>query len=217
MLLRRWHTNTVEVLDLAAVRREQGERKQEYPAASSPVTSATASGGVDSAARKRKSDGEGHVQTKEERQREGIAACKEGDTRRSTSEHYRPYSGEAAWRLLPTRLPSKGGGASAVAVGASIFVFLHGNRVLRYDPVLDAYTQLSALPVEDWHCFDVCAAGAGGVQAAEVYVVGGASRGAWSKVAYLYHTQLDTWRQLPSMPQAKRRVACSVLLEPAHS
>lgn len=200
-----WHTNTVEVLDLAAVRREQdaGEGFSKRDTAS-----------VYEEEKKDDACAES-VQTKEERRLAGIKACEEGDTRRSTTAAYRPYQGSAQWTVLPTRLPSKGGGASAVAVGDHIFVFLHGKRVCRYDSAHDAYTELSELPVEDWHCFDVCAvSGQGGrVQAAEVYVVGGASKGAWTKVAYLYNTQHDSWIELPSMPQAKRRMACSVVLE----
>ena len=77
--------------------------------------------------------------------------------------------------------------------------------------------QLTALPVEDWHCFDVASVsvpqGGTSLESEEVYVVGGASRGVWSKVAYLYNTRLDSWKKLPDMPQAKRRMACSVLLD----
>lgn len=200
-----WHTNTVEVLDLAAVRREQNAEDISMKRIIDSVYEESKKGDF----------GAESVQTKEERRQAGIKACEEGDTRRSTTAAYRPYQGEAQWMMLPTRLPSKGGGASAVTVGDHIFVFLHGKRVCRYDPVHDAYSELSELPVEDWHCFDVCTLSEqdGCVQAPEVYVIGGASKGAWAKVAYLYNTECDTWMELPPMPQAKRRMACSVVLD----
>lgn len=215
----RWHTNTVEVLDLATVRREQQDQKivsttEPLVDSGNSVTGDCATSPTKKAKCSTPSVEPNLVQTKEERRLAGIKACEEGDTRRSVTESYQPYRGEAKWTVLPTLLPSKGGGASAVTVGDFIYVFLHGKRVCRFDPACDSYLELSELPVEDWHCFDVCAViGPDGVQAEEVYVIGGASKGAWSKVAYLYNTRLDTWDQLPSMPQAKRRMACSIIMD----
>jgi hypothetical protein len=206
----------VEVLDIDAVQREREQRQ--------------AGGGAEDLPRKRESDAEAcggsaantlperepePVQTKEERRGEGAA-----DTRRSVAAGYRGYEGGEQWRVLPSRLPSRGGGASAVAVGDLVFVFLHGKGVCSYDPTADRYSELTPLPVEDWHCFDVTAVSAPSSdpgspprQAEEVYVIGGASKGAWAKVAYLFHTRLRSWRQLPAMPQAKRRMAAAVVLD----
>lgn len=55
---------------------------------------------------------------------------------------YKSYCGAARWQLLTQRLPSRGGGASAITVGDRIFLFLHGQGggVCCYDPVADRYS-----------------------------------------------------------------------------
>lgn len=192
----------MEVLDLKAIQSER-EKFRDMSSASSLISEGD--------------EGSNAVQTKEERR--GECSVGEGaeervtvvDTRRSVAADYQGYSGAVRWEELSCRLPVRGGGCSAVTVGDRIFVFLHGSAggVCSFDPAGEKFSALTPLPVEDWHCFDVtCVTGA-----EEVYVIGGASKGAWAKVAYLYHTRLDSWRRLPDMPQAKRRMAATVLME----
>lgn len=109
------------------------------------------------------------------------------------------------WTELPARVPFAGE-LSAVSVEPFIFLFLNGKGVVRYDPADDTHTQLSDLPVEDWHCFDTVHIGGG-----HVMVLGGTSKGVWTTAAFDYDVRLDEWTQLPSMTQAKRRAACTAL------
>jgi hypothetical protein len=118
----------------------------------------------------------------------------------------------SGWVTLPTRLPYSGG-ASAVTLRPYIFVFLHGRAVCRYDPILDSYNLLSALPVINWHCFDAKADSTDDGDGRFVYLVGGSSNGKWGDFAYRYDAQEDSWLCLPPMPQAKRRCACAIVDE----
>mmetsp|Transcript_14448 Transcript_14448/g.21718 ORF Transcript_14448/g.21718 Transcript_14448/m.21718 type:complete len:368 (-) Transcript_14448:139-1242(-) len=110
------------------------------------------------------------------------------------------------WRQLENRIPATGG-VTAVALSPYIFLFLHGKYVARYDPEDDSYTRLSDLPVFDWHCFDATA-----ISSTQIVLLGGAAGGKWSKVVYKYDAQNDTWEDMPSMKQAKRRCACAAVL-----
>lgn len=93
-------------------------------------------------------------------------------------------------------LPSSGP-CSAIAVGGGdaeeVFVFMHGKHVLWYNAEEDSYEQRSALPLAEWYCFDVATVGK------DVYCVGGAEKGKWSKAFYRYDTAADSWEALPSM------------------
>ena len=227
----RWHTDTAEVLDIAAVQQEQQQQaiSQEKGDISPTVLSDDTLDGDNSVlvpAYKRTSDeslptpiNPETVQTKEERQRNAGVL----DTRRSIIGAFKSYKGSQTWQILPQKLPARGGGVSAVTVGDFIYLFVHGQGggVCKYDASIDSYSELSPLPVDDWHCFDVTAVDftepdGTCVQSTDVYVTGGTSKGTWSKVSYLYSTQSGEWLQLPSMPQAKRRVACSFMLDIGH-
>lgn len=202
-----WHTDTAEVLDIAAAKKEIRLKKDKKR---NDIMSEYCSSEI-----AQNNDMDSHikvvVQTKEERRGDGGVV----DTRRSTTADYRPFVGSdnnnIQWQLLTQRLPRKGGGTSAVTVHGRIYVFFHGQGggVCWYDPHTDKYSELNPLPVDDWHCFDVTPLEV----LNSVYVIGGTSRGVWSKVAYMYNTLNDSWQELPPMPQAKRRVACSVILD----
>jgi hypothetical protein len=99
------------------------------------------------------------------------------------------------------------GPTSAVTVGGIVYVFIHGREVYRYDHKNDEYTRLSALPLPEWYCFDVCAL------AHYVYLIGGATKGTWSKATYLYNTLTDMWTQLPDMRVQRRRCAAALVYE----
>ena len=49
------------------------------------------------------------------------------------------------------------GGCSACVHGSSIYVFLWGRCLLKYDVDSDSYLPLAALPLPEWHGFAVCA------------------------------------------------------------
>jgi hypothetical protein len=129
------------------------------------------------------------------------------------------------WAQLPTRIPCSGG-VSAVAVYPFIYLFLHGRHVCRYDPEADTYTNLSPLPVHDWHCFDAKgvspsilpedrpATHTEGLGTTQIYLLGGASSGKWGTFAFRYDIPSDSWTELCAMTQAKRRLACAVVREP---
>lgn len=203
-----WHTNTIEVIDLLSVMKElknetefQATKKMKGDNASKSVV-----------------DESGYiVQTKEAR-RSGGEGEGEADLRRSIiSDSYQKYSGCSGWRVLETVLPTVRGGVSAITIGDVIYLFLHGKGVYSFDPESETITELSELPVPDWHCFDVTSAdkmkSKDTIASDEVYVIGGASNGAWSKLAFVYNTRQNNWHQLPSMPQAKRRMACTVFMD----
>ena len=109
---------------------------------------------------------------------------------------------QAVWVQLPRKVPAAGE-LRAVTVDPYIFLFLNGRNVVRYDTTDDSHTTLSALPLEDWHCFDAVHVGGG-----HVLLLGGSSKGAWTSAVYDYDVRTDSWTALPPMPQAKRRCAC---------
>jgi hypothetical protein len=149
-------------------------------------------------------------------------SCDDPHWHTDTAEVYDtvPSSSPSMWAQLPSRLPASGG-VSAVSVYPFIYLFLHGRHVCRYDPEVDTYTALSSLPVPDWHCFDakgVCSSSlesaCEGLGTTQIYLIGGASKGKWGTFAYRYDLPTDTWTELCSMKQAKRRLACVVVREP---
>jgi N-acetylneuraminic acid mutarotase len=101
------------------------------------------------------------------------------------------------------------GPCSAVAVGAYVFVLMHGRSVLRYCPGSDSYTALEELPLREWFCFDATACGT------DLYVHGGAAAGVWSKAFYKYDTLTNTWEELPQMMKQRRRCAGAIIEGPS--
>jgi hypothetical protein len=155
-------------------------------------------------------------------------SCDDTHWHTATTEVFDTNSPTGQWAQLPTRIPCSGG-VSAVAVYPFIYLFLHGRNVCRYDPEADSYTNLSALPVHDWHCFD--AKGVSpvsppsllgedhpshmeGLGTTQIYLLGGASSGKWGTFAFRYDIPSDSWSELCAMTQAKRRLACAVVREP---
>eukprot|EP01041_Mallomonas_annulata_P000754 gene754-1439_t len=110
------------------------------------------------------------------------------------------------WRSL--RNMPLSGGAGTAAVGDFIYIFVHGQRVLKYCPTSDSYHTLSSLPLPEWFCFDVVTINA------EIYILGGATVGKWTQAAYSYNTLTDTWTPLPPMIKARRRCAAALVLVP---
>ena len=102
-------------------------------------------------------------------------------------------------------LPSPGP-ASAVTIGDYIYVILHGKRIMRYCPLSDTYTNLAALPLKEWFCFDVTSLGY------LVYLHGGVSQGDSSKAFYSYDIRTDTWEELPAMLYPRRRCAAAIMV-----
>lgn len=89
--------------------------------------------------------------------------------------------------------------ASACAIGNHIYVFMSGGRVLRYDPLTDAYEPLSSLPVPDWFGFSACAS------APFAFLFGGTSCGRVTPAAFCYDASTDLWHRLPDIPTRRRR------------
>lgn len=112
----------------------------------------------------------------------------------------------AADTWSPVRALPESGPCSAAAVGAFIFVFMHGKRVLRFCPASNSYLSLSNLPLREWFCFDVCKLGP------VVYLVGGKVRGDFSKACWAYDTRTDAWEKLPDMLRQRRRCAVDVVV-----
>lgn len=110
-------------------------------------------------------------------------------------------------------LPDVGGNAAATVSAPSgeqlIFIFVFGKRVYCYDPEQDVYVPRAALPVHDWHCFQVIAVGR------NIFAMGGAAEGKWSRVAYRYDTASDVWTKMPDMHTPRRR--CAIALVPMDS
>lgn len=90
----------------------------------------------------------------------------------------------------------------------SVLVFAHGSSrcpVYRFDAAFESFTELSALPVRAWSCFDVAVLGP------HVFVVGGAVEGEWSKLCYRYDVLTNSWTRLPDMRLPRRRCAAVVI------
>eukprot|EP00873_Tetraselmis_striata_P036010 jgi/Tetstr1/456274/TSEL_043032.t1 len=127
------------------------------------------------------------------------------------AERYDPQADE--WTPiapLPTFGDSKAGGfVSCCAVGDSVYVLIWGRKLLRYSPVTDSYTVLSALPLKEWFGFAVAALHD------DIYVVGGSSEGAWTGAMHVYHTASGEWEELPRMKIVRRRCGAVGCTHPA--
>jgi N-acetylneuraminic acid mutarotase len=99
------------------------------------------------------------------------------------------------------------GQVSAVTIGDFIYVAVHGNHILRYDPRQDSYTQVSFdLPVKKWFCFDVT------VINDRMYFHGGNIDGVWSNAFWKYDVFANAWEELPSMIRERRRCSAAVVV-----
>mmetsp|Transcript_26697 Transcript_26697/g.41787 ORF Transcript_26697/g.41787 Transcript_26697/m.41787 type:complete len:247 (-) Transcript_26697:285-1025(-) len=108
------------------------------------------------------------------------------------------------WEACPP-LPV-GSYASAAAVDdRSVFVFLWGKQVLKYDIEARTYEPMSKLPMPEWYGFATTPLGT------SIYVVGGATKGRWSKKAYRFDTINGSWHELPSMRGVRRRCAAAAI------
>ena len=135
--------------------------------------------------------------------------CDDPQWHTSTAEVYDPVSNQ--WSYIAP-MPAAGG-AAAASVLPYVFVFLNGKYVLRYDPVANDYVRLSALPLQEWHCFDVSAVPG----TPFVYVLGGVTNGRWCKSLYRYDASNDTWLKMPSMMHARRRCASAIVVHSTDS
>ena len=99
------------------------------------------------------------------------------------------------------------GQCSAVTIGDFIYVVLHGNYILRYDPRTNDYVQIcDSLPCKQWFCFDVT------VINDRMYFHGGNEDGIWSNAFWKYDVFTNTWTQLPSMHKERRRCSAAVVI-----
>jgi N-acetylneuraminic acid mutarotase len=107
-------------------------------------------------------------------------------------------------RLAPLPIA---GPCSAVTMGdSSIFVLLHGHSsIWLYCPYRDTYMMMARLPLPEWNGFDAT------VYGRHIYVHGGASRGKWSRAFYRFDCVDNTWQELPSMKQQRRRCAAALV------
>lgn len=97
-----------------------------------------------------------------------------------------------------------------MASGDFIYIFAHGKRVYRFDPIASStdqpsYIPLSTLPLPEWFTFDVTSYGP------FIFLLGGASAGLWSRATYRYDTRSDTWLQMPDMIRQRRRTAAAIV------
>ena len=99
------------------------------------------------------------------------------------------------------------GQCSAAAVGAFIYIFIHGFYAVRYDTESGQYTRLcEELPLVQWFCFDVA------VLNDSIYLVGGNVQGVWSNVVYEYVPFTNQWRAMPAMLRNRRRCSATAVL-----
>ena len=130
---------------------------------------------------------------------------KDGDWYTASVEAYDTLANE--WYSL-NDLPHPGP-CSAIEANGTIFAFMHGGHVLRYELEEDRYTRLSRLPLKDWYCFDVVALGS------HVYLIGGALSGKWSNAFYKYDTETDEWEEMPALLRERRRCAAAAVVIPS--
>ena len=104
------------------------------------------------------------------------------------------------------------GGCSACSLSASssdfIYVFVHGNCVLRYDTSADSYVELCKLPVKEWYTFDVCHAGERNKRS--IIVFGGAICGKSADRVFKFDVLTLEWTELSKMTEKRRRLAACV-------
>jgi N-acetylneuraminic acid mutarotase len=132
--------------------------------------------------------------------------CDDPHWHTNTAEGYNPSTNR--WSFIAP-MPAAGG-ASAASIAPFVFVFLHGKYVLRYDPQTDTYIKLSALPLPEWHCFDVIAVPG----TTHILALGGVTNGRWCKKVFRYDAASDAWTALPSMRTARRRCASAIVTMP---
>jgi N-acetylneuraminic acid mutarotase len=125
-----------------------------------------------------------------------------------TAERYTPTTN--TWKSL-TDMPYDGG-CSACSLSASssdfIYVFVHGNCVLRYDTSADSYVELCKLPVKEWYTFDVCHAGERNKRS--IIVFGGAICGKSADRVFKFDVLTLEWTELSKMTEKRRRLAACV-------
>mmetsp|Transcript_13974 Transcript_13974/g.32912 ORF Transcript_13974/g.32912 Transcript_13974/m.32912 type:complete len:354 (+) Transcript_13974:75-1136(+) len=97
--------------------------------------------------------------------------------------------------------------ASASSVGKCVYVFLWGKHVVRYDTEADTYETMVPLPLPEWFGFATASLGD------SIFVVGGATRGRWSRAAFRFDPAADggkgSWEALPEMFGTRRRCAAT--------
>jgi hypothetical protein len=98
------------------------------------------------------------------------------------------------------------GQASAAAIGNYIYIAVHGNCLLRYDPLTNVYIQLTeSLPCSQWFCFDMVAIHQ------SLYLLGGNIEGQMSSRVWRYSIFDNHWEEYPSMKYERRRLAACLL------
>lgn len=122
-----------------------------------------------------------------------------------------PVSGPASAMGIHLNILQDSSSVSSTAIKKCyVYVFMHGKHVYRYDPEMDSYTRLSALPLTEWYSFDISADRATDDAAPCIFLVGGSAAGVWSKTCWCYHVLSDTFEELPPMRLPRRRVAVAV-------
>jgi hypothetical protein len=112
------------------------------------------------------------------------------------------------WRYI-SDVPASGE-MSAIYVNGVIYVIVHGNFIYQYDPTLDSYLKINALPLPEWFCFDTAVIGN------SIIAYGGATLGKWSSKAFRFDTVGRVWVELAEMTACRRRCGGAVVSTQAH-
>jgi hypothetical protein len=88
-----------------------------------------------------------------------------------------------------------------------IYVFLQTqNKVYRYLPESDEYIALCKLPLKQWYGFTVTTLGT------KIFLMGGITNGTWTNSFFEFDILSNTFKELPSMKQERRRCASGLVV-----
>jgi len=110
-----------------------------------------------------------------------------------------------SWKKLKD-LPVAGQCSACALDDKHIFVFIHGSYVVRYDIKHDDYVRVADLPKKDLFTFQVLPVGRH-----TIILVGGACSGKSMRGVYAFDTLQMTWKILPDMSQARRRLGACIV------
>jgi len=102
------------------------------------------------------------------------------------------------------KLPLQGP-TSVISINGYMYIFVHGKKVLKYNPVSDEYEEKCNLPLNDWNCFTITSFNN------LVFLTGGATKLTYQSF-WIYNTSTNQWKEMPSMIKQRRRAAASLML-----
>lgn len=102
-------------------------------------------------------------------------------------------------------IPHAAYSCASTTSNGSIFVFMQGKYVCRFDAEGNKYVKCADLPLKEWFGFSTVAVGE------DIYVLGGQCVGAVKGFCYRFDTSSNTFHELPSMLRFRRRLGATLV------